>query len=175
MGHIPLAKYLFCIGKAPSGLCPSCQQEVKMVQHFILHCPAHERARQTLHYKTGGGFLDIKQMLTKAKPMKALVKFVATTGWLDRHVQRPDEPDLDPQDWQDNPCILNTSQPVHHCYLTFHFSLPLSFSFLISFLLLSLFSPFIYTHIHTTYILAVAPLNISFSYREPFLWLPNLF
>ena len=48
MGHMPLAKHLFRIGKADSPVCPACQQADEMIQHYILHCPAHQVARQNL-------------------------------------------------------------------------------------------------------------------------------
>ena len=47
-GHAPLAKHLFHIGKIDSPTCPACQQSEETVQHFILHCTAHQAARQAL-------------------------------------------------------------------------------------------------------------------------------
>jgi hypothetical protein len=47
-GHTPLAKHLHRIGKMNSPICPACQQSEETVQHFMLHCLAHQAARQTL-------------------------------------------------------------------------------------------------------------------------------
>ena len=47
-GHIPLNKYLFCISKSPTPICPACQQSNKTVQHYILHCPAYHPFIHTL-------------------------------------------------------------------------------------------------------------------------------
>ena len=85
-GHIPLAKYLHCIRKILSLTCPACQQSDETVCHFILHCPAYERARQSLRYNIGRGTIDINRLLTKLKPMKALVKYVAETRRFSRDV-----------------------------------------------------------------------------------------
>ena len=47
-GHTPLAKHLYCIGKADSPTCPACQQNKETVEHLILHCTVHCTARQVL-------------------------------------------------------------------------------------------------------------------------------
>ena len=88
-GHIPLAKYLTHIGKIPSLICPACLQATKTVHHFILICPAYQNTRQTLHFETGGGTIDIHRLLTKPKPMKALIKFVSKTKRLARLEEIP--------------------------------------------------------------------------------------
>jgi len=48
MGHTPLAKHLHCMGKTNSPICPACLQSEETIHHFMLHCPAHQAARQTL-------------------------------------------------------------------------------------------------------------------------------
>jgi len=48
MGHAPLAKHLHHMGKTNSPICPACLQSEETVHHFMLHCPAHQAARQTL-------------------------------------------------------------------------------------------------------------------------------
>ena len=79
MDHIPLAKYLFHIGKILSPMCPAFEETSETVHHFLLHCPAYQHARQTLCYNISGGTIHIECLLTKPKPMKVLVKYVATT------------------------------------------------------------------------------------------------
>ena len=80
MGHAPLAKHLYHIGKIDSPTCPACQQSEEMVQHFILHCTAHQAARQTLQNSIGGRNIDIMRILTSPKSLRALFKYVAETG-----------------------------------------------------------------------------------------------
>jgi zinc-binding in reverse transcriptase len=49
-GHAPLAKHLHRIGKMDSPICPACSQCEETIQHFMLHCTAHQVARQALAY-----------------------------------------------------------------------------------------------------------------------------
>jgi hypothetical protein len=79
-GHAPLAKHLHRIKKADSPLCPACLQEVEKVQHLMLHCPAHAVARQNLHNNTGRCDINIAKLLTTAKSLHALFRFIAETG-----------------------------------------------------------------------------------------------
>jgi ribonuclease HI/endonuclease/exonuclease/phosphatase family metal-dependent hydrolase len=90
-GHIPVAKYLHRIGKVPSPTCPACKQETETIQHFILQCPAHERARQALRYEVGSRDINITRLTTKKKPIKALIKFIAETGRWNRAQRAPAE------------------------------------------------------------------------------------
>ena len=46
--HIPLANYLFHIGKATSSTCPSCQHNTDSIENFILHSLAHHNTRENL-------------------------------------------------------------------------------------------------------------------------------
>ena len=79
-GHTPLAKHLHRIGKTNSLICPACQQSEEPIQHFILHCPAHQAARQTLQNNMGGRNIDITKLLTLPKMLHALFKYVVETG-----------------------------------------------------------------------------------------------
>jgi hypothetical protein len=79
-GHTPLAKHLHRIGKIDSPVCPLCQQTDETVQHVMLHCPAHDAARQTLRNSTGGRDINITKLLTTPKTLKALFKYIADTG-----------------------------------------------------------------------------------------------
>ena len=82
MGHVPLAKHLFHIRKIDSPTCPACQQSEETVQHFILHCTAHQAARQALRNSIGGRNIDITRILTSPKSLQALFKYVAETDHL---------------------------------------------------------------------------------------------
>jgi ribonuclease HI len=79
-GHAPLAKHLHRIGKNDSPICPACQQGEESIQHFLLHCPAHQKARQTMRNNTGGRDINITKLLTTPRTLRALFKFVAETG-----------------------------------------------------------------------------------------------
>jgi zinc-binding in reverse transcriptase len=79
-GHAPLAKHLNRIGKSDSPICPDCQQSKETVQHFLLHCTAHQAARQTLRNSTGGRDINITKLLTTPKTLLALFRYVAVTG-----------------------------------------------------------------------------------------------
>ena len=81
-GHAPLAKHLYCIGKINSPICPACQQSEETIQHFMLHCPTHQAARQTLRNSIGGRNINITKILTSPKSLGALFKYVAETGRL---------------------------------------------------------------------------------------------
>ena len=79
-GHFPIAKYLFCIGKAVSLTCPNCLQDEDTIHHLILQCLAHNKPRTALHHTLGNRDININWLLTNQKPMKALIKFMSETG-----------------------------------------------------------------------------------------------
>ena len=79
-GHAAQAKHLHRIKKADSPICPACLQRPETVQHLVLHCPAHQAARHTLRTKTGGQDIKIAKILTTAKYLRALFRFIAQTG-----------------------------------------------------------------------------------------------
>ena len=79
-GHAPLAKHLHRIGKTNSPICPACLQSEETVHHFMLHCPAHQAARQTLRNSTGSRNIDVTKIFTSPKTLCALFKYVAETG-----------------------------------------------------------------------------------------------
>ena len=79
-GHAPLAKHLHRIKKIDSPLCPACLQDPESVQHFMLHCTAHQEARQKLQHNTGGRDVNLPKLFTTAKSLPALFRFIAETG-----------------------------------------------------------------------------------------------
>ena len=79
-GHAPLAKHLHRIKKEDSPICPACLQRPETVQHLLLHCPAHWKARQALRNNTGGRNIDIKKLLTTPNTLKYVFKFITDTG-----------------------------------------------------------------------------------------------
>ncbi|KAF8239170.1 hypothetical protein L208DRAFT_1238602, partial [Tricholoma matsutake] len=80
MGHTPLAKHLYHIGKADSLTCPACQQKEETVQHYMLHCQAHQAARQRLQNNTGGRDINLTKLFTTTKTLWALFIFIVEMG-----------------------------------------------------------------------------------------------
>jgi len=78
-GHRPLAKHLHCIRKLDSPICLTCQQTEETIQHFILHCPAYNAARQTLQNNTGGRNINITKLLTMPKTLCTLFTYIMET------------------------------------------------------------------------------------------------
>ena len=39
VGHVPLNKYLHRFKKVDHARCPACGDQVKTVEHFLIHCP----------------------------------------------------------------------------------------------------------------------------------------
>ena len=103
--HFPLANYLFHICKTPSSTCPICQQEPDSIKHFILHCPAHHNAREKPRYNMGGR----DRLLTKDKPLNALIKFIAETGRLNRPL-----PPSNPNEAQQDESHQTDAHSLHH-------------------------------------------------------------
>jgi len=55
MGYVPLAKHPHCISKSRLTDLPSLSTGPRRTtQHFLLHCPAHNAARQSLCNNMGG-------------------------------------------------------------------------------------------------------------------------
>jgi len=79
-GHGSLAKHLYHIRKSGSPICPACQWGEESVQHFLLHCQAHQTARQTLHTNTGGWDINIMKLFTTPKMLHTLFKYMAEMG-----------------------------------------------------------------------------------------------
>lgn len=46
----------------------------------MLHCPAHQAARQRLRNSMGGRNIDITKLFTTSKPLQALFAYIAETG-----------------------------------------------------------------------------------------------
>jgi zinc-binding in reverse transcriptase len=76
---VPLAKHLFHIGKNDSLICPLCQQKEETVQHLMLHCPAHQAARQKLHNAMGGRSINLGKLFNSPKSLSALFTFITET------------------------------------------------------------------------------------------------
>jgi hypothetical protein len=80
-GHSPLNRHLWSIKVADSPGCDACgRYGEETTQHFLLSCPAHERARAELRSKIGArNASNIPTLLTQRKLLRPLFKFVDTT------------------------------------------------------------------------------------------------
>ena len=78
-GHIPLNSHLARIGKADSPACPKCGANAETVRHFVLVCPAHLQARRTLERKVGRSRMKLEHLLTSAKSLPHLLRFLNST------------------------------------------------------------------------------------------------
>jgi ribonuclease HI len=81
-GHSPLNRHLWSIKVADSPGCNACgRDEEETVRHYLLSCPAHERARAVLRNKIGvRNATNISTLLTHRKFLRPLFQFVDTTG-----------------------------------------------------------------------------------------------
>jgi hypothetical protein len=82
-GHAPLNHHLHRIRAIESPECDACKTEtVETVRHYLLECPAHERARRkTLQKKLGirkAG--SISYLLSNRKATEALMAYADETG-----------------------------------------------------------------------------------------------
>ena len=91
--HIPLNTYLHRIGKAGSRRCPKCERTAgveavpETVGHYIFECPAYEDEQWELGRALGRRDLNLKNLMSSEKGLRALTKFIAKTG---RFKQRTD-------------------------------------------------------------------------------------
>jgi ribonuclease HI len=81
-GHAPLNRHLWATKVADSPGCSACKRdEEETVRHFLVSCPAHERARAALRSKIGArNANDISTLLTQRKFLRPLFNFVDSTG-----------------------------------------------------------------------------------------------
>jgi hypothetical protein len=81
-GHAPLNHHLHRIRAIESPECDACKSETEeTTRHYLLECPAHERARRTLQKKIGirkAG--SIPHLLSNRKATEALMAYVDETG-----------------------------------------------------------------------------------------------
>ncbi|KAG2043248.1 hypothetical protein BDR03DRAFT_851411, partial [Suillus americanus] len=78
-GHIPLNKHLHKIARAPSPICPACEEKEKPVHHFLLSCPAYARHRAIMKAELGTCAQRLSGLLNDGKSIKAVLKYIACT------------------------------------------------------------------------------------------------
>jgi ribonuclease HI/endonuclease/exonuclease/phosphatase family metal-dependent hydrolase len=85
IGHFPLNTYLHRIGKSATKLCEKCGEEgmdgrvEETIKHFIFHCDAYIVARVELTTKIGADDFNLESLLSTARRMKALIKYIGRT------------------------------------------------------------------------------------------------
>ena len=80
--HIPLAKHLYCIGKAESPICPCCWQHKETVYHYISQCPAHHNACTKMLCQASRGASSLKKLFSSVKMLPHLFCFIGQSSRL---------------------------------------------------------------------------------------------
>ena len=81
-GHAPLAKHLHRFHKADSPQCPCCHQEEETVHHYLIRCPAHRSARNTMIRDAGMNATKMNKLLSEKSLLPHLFQFISTSGRL---------------------------------------------------------------------------------------------
>jgi len=81
-GHIPLAKHLHRFKKAESPECPCCHQEEETVHHYLIRCPAHRKARNTMIRNAGIDATNMSKLLSERSLLPHLFCFISASGRL---------------------------------------------------------------------------------------------
>lgn len=79
-GHAPLNKHLHRINCVPSPLCPRCENAPETVDHYLLFCPAYDRARLGLYFDGGPRTRGLAALLNDRKLLKPLFRYIHATG-----------------------------------------------------------------------------------------------
>lgn len=82
MGHVPLAYHLWRIQAGELGTCSRCNYGHESVIHYLLHCPAYERARGRLIATLGWGGRDLGNLLSNPTAIPHTFRFIDDTGRL---------------------------------------------------------------------------------------------
>ncbi|GJF00298.1 hypothetical protein PsYK624_165820 [Phanerochaete sordida] len=94
-GHIALNKHLHRINCVDSPLCPACEEAPESVDHFLLFCPAYERARLRLLFEGGPSTRGLHALLSDRKLLRPLLQYIHDTGRFKRtlgDLRLPKEP-----------------------------------------------------------------------------------
>lgn len=79
-GHVALNKHLHRIKCADSPLCPACEEAPESVDHFLLFCPAYDRARMRLLFEGGPQTRGLHALLSERKLLRPLLQYIHETG-----------------------------------------------------------------------------------------------
>jgi len=80
MGHVPLNKYLFRIGKLSSPICPTCKQGEKSTHHYLVEYITWRYERWHMGKELGNAARSADCMLNSRKGVKQLLRFVGQTA-----------------------------------------------------------------------------------------------
>lgn len=84
-GHVPLVYHLWRIRVEESGECSRCSWANKTVIHYLLHCPAHEKARRRLTNALGQNGRDLGNLLSHPLAIPHTLQFLDDTNRF-RHI-----------------------------------------------------------------------------------------
>jgi ribonuclease HI len=79
-GHIPLLSHLHRIHRADSPICAQCHGGAETVLHYIMICPAYTAQRVLLRREGGRHAMSIGKLLSDAKLLPHLFRFIGRTG-----------------------------------------------------------------------------------------------
>ncbi|KAI0083096.1 hypothetical protein BDY19DRAFT_998865 [Irpex rosettiformis] len=77
--QVPLNLVLHRMKRAPSPICPACEEAPETIEHYLLHCPAYERARTVLTIEIWRLARSIPTLLNCAKTMRPFFKYIHET------------------------------------------------------------------------------------------------
>lgn len=96
-GHAPLHKHLHRINCVPSPTCPACEDAPETVEHYLLYCQAHERARFHLYFDGGPRTRSLTALLGDRSLLRPLFRYIHRTGRFKDHLGDAPVPDVSPQ------------------------------------------------------------------------------
>ena len=79
-GHCGLNQYLARFKKIDSPRCTYCGYETETVEHFLLECPNHWRARDTMRKRVGARQMELRSLLGDRKLVSVTLEFVEASG-----------------------------------------------------------------------------------------------
>ncbi|KIY46394.1 hypothetical protein FISHEDRAFT_47353 [Fistulina hepatica ATCC 64428] len=94
--HVPLNDYLHRISASESPLCEACGEENETLIHYLLRCPAHERARLPIRHRFGASASDIAFLLNNRDAVAMLLAYTRRTNRF--HATHGRIPDPDPRE-----------------------------------------------------------------------------
>jgi len=79
MGHVPLQKYLYKIGKVNSARCPMCKDRDETMHHFLIACPAYTVQQNCMIVGLQRAVRSVGTLLANPKAFPHLFKYVHDT------------------------------------------------------------------------------------------------
>jgi ribonuclease HI len=79
-GHVPLRAHLYRITRAEAPNCEKCHGAVESVHHYLMVCPGYAKERRVMAREGGRDTRMMGKLLSSAKMLPHLFRFVARTG-----------------------------------------------------------------------------------------------